>query len=116
MGGLTVLDEARAVGLKVLAGVDGRLIVRGPRSAEALANRLLSHKAEVLAAIAGERERPGPPATGLRPACRCGSIKTVDVRIHDGLSVRRDCSVCRRFIEFPVWYGNTTGHNDQHPA
>jgi len=51
MVGLTLLDEARAAGLTVLADGD-RLVVRGPRAAEAVARRLLEHKTAVLAALA----------------------------------------------------------------
>ncbi len=48
---LMLLNEARAVGLVVLADGD-RLVVRGPRSAETVARRLLEHKAEVMRALA----------------------------------------------------------------
>jgi len=48
---LMLLNEARAVGLVVLADGD-RLVVRGPRSADAVARRLLEHKAEVMRALA----------------------------------------------------------------
>lgn len=47
MGSLKLLEEARAVGLKVHAQGE-RLIVKGPRSAEALAKALLARKAEVM--------------------------------------------------------------------
>ena len=38
------------------------------------------------------------------PCPRCGG-QTIDVRIHDGQSVRRDCRRCGRFVSFPMWYG-----------
>ena len=62
MDGLTLLREARAAGLTVAA--DGaRLCIRGPRQAEAVARRLLAHKAAVLAALAapaeGEKDAAG---------------------------------------------------------
>ena len=48
---LMLLNDARAAGLVVL--VDGdRLVIRGPRSAHAVAQRLLEHKAEVMRALA----------------------------------------------------------------
>lgn len=49
MGGLTaLLDSARAAG--VTMRVDGeRLIVRGPKSAETLANSILAQKAAIIA-------------------------------------------------------------------
>ena len=40
-----------------------------------------------------------------QPVCRCGSRHYVDVPIHNGESLRRDCAACRRFIGFPLWYG-----------
>ncbi len=53
--GIALLREARAAGLKVEA--DGsRLVIRGPRNAEALARRLLARKDEVLHALAHERD------------------------------------------------------------
>lgn len=48
---------------------------------------------------------PRARVKGGPPFCRCGSAETVDVPIHDGRSLRRDCARCRRFIDFPVWYG-----------
>ena len=47
--------------------------------------------------------RTFPPGT----CDRCGSVKSVDVSIHDGISVRRDCAKCGRFMAFPVWYGES---------
>lgn len=56
MDALTLLAEARAAGLNVRA--EGNLlIVRGPRSAEAIVSQLRDHKPEVLALLcAGESE------------------------------------------------------------
>ena len=51
--GVTLLAEARAVGLEVRADA-GSLVVRGPRSREAVAHRVLAGKAEVLDALAAE--------------------------------------------------------------
>ncbi len=53
MDGLSLLEEASAAGLKVRRDGD-RLVVRGPRDAEALARELLSHKAAVFTAL-GQR-------------------------------------------------------------
>jgi hypothetical protein len=38
------------------------------------------------------------------PCPRCGG-QTIDVRIHGGRSVRRDCKRCHRFIGFVRWHG-----------
>jgi hypothetical protein len=48
---VTLLHEAREAGLEVCADGD-RLVVRGPRSAEALARTLLARKAELLRMLA----------------------------------------------------------------
>jgi hypothetical protein len=47
--------------------------------------------------------RPGVKSVPGR--CRCGSEKWVDVSIHGGQSVRRDCARCDRYGGFVVWYG-----------
>lgn len=54
MDGLTMLREARRVGLIVVEDGD-RLVVRGPRHLEREAQHLLAHKAQVLRALATER-------------------------------------------------------------
>lgn len=36
---------------------------------------------------------------------RCGSIEHVEIPIHEGKAVRRDCAKCGRFITFPLWKG-----------
>lgn len=60
MDGMTLLAQARAAGLEVR--VDGnRLVVRGPRRHAALAQELLTHKAEVLALL---RDAPVSPVPG----------------------------------------------------
>ena len=50
MDGMTLLEEARAAGLTVTTDGD-RLRIRGPRSAEPIAQKILRHKADVLAAL-----------------------------------------------------------------
>ena len=53
MGAVSLLQEAASAGLTVR--VDGdRLVVRGPKSAGAIAERLLDHKAEVIEALSAE--------------------------------------------------------------
>ncbi len=83
MDGLTLLAEARASGLIVLAEGD-LLVIRGPRSGEAIARRLLAHKPDVMDALAAE-SAAGPESPGIllqwiepdddaapRPCPRCG--------------------------------------------
>jgi hypothetical protein len=38
------------------------------------------------------------------PCLHCGSVRSYAVPIHDGQSVRRDCSGCGRYLDNPVWY------------
>ena len=76
MGGdaVTALAEARAAGLSVRAD-GGRLVVRGPRSREELARRVLARAAEVLAALAAEDAEVAWRAAAMRPqAPRRGPI------------------------------------------
>jgi hypothetical protein len=119
-----LLADLTQRGIELVAEGD-RLRYR-PRSAVTpeLAQRLRTHKAELLA-ILGHAEGAGgddlaerarrlrhasglPPwGGGLRPGeCpRCRSTAFRDVPIHNGQSLRRDCAGCGRFITFVVWYG-----------
>ena len=38
---------------------------------------------------------------------RCGGFDFEDIQIHDGQTVRRDCTFCGRTWGFPVWYGKS---------
>ena len=58
MDGLALLHEAHAAGLSV-AAEGGRLRVRGPKSAGAVAARLLAAKPAVLAALGGATDAGG---------------------------------------------------------
>ena len=93
MDGLTLLSEGRAAGLTVIADGD-RLVIRGPKSADAVARRLLAHKAVILALLAAGNGNTNPlnperiescvdggpcpwdEATEPGPACPvCGSLE-----------------------------------------
>jgi hypothetical protein len=73
MDGLTLLWDARAAGLTVHADGD-YLIIRGPRSAAALAHRLLARKPDILAALA--MEAADPSTAHLCPDCHRQGTKT----------------------------------------
>jgi hypothetical protein len=106
---LTVLTEARAAGLEVRAE-PGRLVVRGPRSLETVAQRLLERKAEVSALLAAEDAdvawrvdamRPQVPQRGAIPmliahekASPPGCCVSCGEHLHQGASFR--CSPCAR--------------------
>jgi hypothetical protein len=64
----TLLEQAQAAGLKVRAD-RGRLVVRGPQSAEALARQLLAHKGDLMRLLSA------PPADVIanEPCDVCGS-------------------------------------------
>lgn len=67
MDDLRLIAEARAAGLTVNA-VDGRLVVRGPRRAEATARRLVERKAEMMAALAGDAAETKTTGAQGRPS------------------------------------------------
>ena len=46
-----------------------------------------------------------PKAKAVPGRCKCGSDRWVDVSIHSGQSVRRDCARCDRYGGFVVRYG-----------
>ena len=116
-----LLDLGR-LGIRLEA--DGQRLRFHPRSALTpdLLERLKAHKADLLALL-----RPAPeaapalpvatneaPAQPTRPICRCGSTTWRDVVLrhppHNGTTIRRDCGRCRRFLDFPIWYGKDTLH------
>ncbi len=106
MDGVDLILEAESVGLTVRA-VGDKIVIRGPKSAGDIAQKLIANKPLVMAAL---RELaappPPPPLPAAGPVCRRhprGGV--VDVQIHGGRSVRRDCQQCGRFIDFVLWYG-----------
>ncbi|TWT95366.1 hypothetical protein Pla108_35140 [Botrimarina colliarenosi] len=107
---LTQLLEARGVELRVSAG--GELLFRDGDNRLSPADRAAVHHyrhdlADWLARPP-VADAPGSPAEPdpSGPRCdRCGSAEFVEVLIHDGASVRRDCGLCGRTWGFPVWHG-----------
>ena len=104
---------------------DGGLVIDGGRRRRTHSGRLAI--CWVTAGEARMSERPAVDARAATPAAartskpaaegravdasageccpRCGACRFVDVRIHRGRSVRRDCAACRGFIAFVVWNG-----------
>ncbi|HWB10093.1 MAG TPA: hypothetical protein VG826_12760 [Pirellulales bacterium] len=119
-----LLSDLGRLGIRLEA--DGERLRHWPRSALTpdLLARLRTYKAGLLAMLRTAPDAPPtmPVVSSEAPAmpgtavCRCGSTTWQDVPIHDGESVRRDCDGCGRFLGFPVWYAEGTGHNDQHQA
>lgn len=103
------LLRERGVELRVSPG--GELLIRDSDKRLSPADRAAVHHyrhalADWLAAppVLDAPEEPAEPAVG--PRCnRCGSREFVEVAVHDGASVRRDCGRCGRTWGFPVWRG-----------
>jgi len=94
---LTLIREARAAGLSLSITTDGRLSIRGPKSASELAKSLGEHKDAVVEVLTARRCR------------RCRSSDYIDFPIHGGRSIRRDCARCGFLIDLPQWYGVSDG-------
>lgn len=108
-----LLAECEAHGIRLSLADDDGLEIDAPQNAltpDVLA-RLKESKAELLELLRSAAEPAALPAPEpaieypATPVCRCGSTSYLDFPIHGGRSVRRDCAACRRFIDFPIWYG-----------
>ena len=122
-----LMADCNVHGIQLLAADDGGLTIDAPQNALTpdLLDRLKAHKAELLTRLQSTADADNEGAVDsettplidsratTKAICRCGATTCRDVPIHSGQSVRRECARCRRFIEFPIWYGNSTGHNDQ---
>jgi len=124
-----LLADCEAHGIRLALADGGGLEIDTPPDALTpdLLDRLKAHKADLLARLRTESKKRHvrmPPRPLLRaelvplpmggsdvpqPVCRCGGTTWRDVPIHGGRSVRRDCGRCRRFLDFPVWYGCANG-------
>src|SRR5689334_11527079 len=69
MDGIKLLEQARDAGLAVAVNGD-KLVIRGPRRAEAVARLLMARKAEVMAVIAGADAQDDVVATHWREIYR----------------------------------------------
>ncbi len=114
-----LLADCDAHGIRLLLADDGGLTIDAPQDALTadLLDRLKAHKAELLTRLQSTADADNEGAVDsettplidskatTKAICRCGATTWRDVPIHGGQSVRRDCGRCRRFINFPVWYG-----------
>ncbi len=73
MDGLTILREARAAGLEIKVD-GGRLVVRGPKSAAPLAERLLEMKPEIIPLLESEDNEVMWRVEAMRQQIRPGLI------------------------------------------
>lgn len=116
-----LLFECDSQAIRLVLVGDGRLTIDAPEDAltPELIERLKAHKGALLAMLGPSPEvAPVPPAAttddrteAAKPVCRCGATTWREVPIHNGNSVRRDCSRCGRFRDFPVWHGRSALHN-----
>jgi hypothetical protein len=103
MDGVMLLRRARAAGLAVAAEPSGKLVIRGPRRAEATARLLLDHKPVVIEALtahwrARHREalahwstfRPIDEAAGLA----WGELEDLWHRLHGSRAPVWQCAGC----------------------
>lgn len=117
-----LLAECDGSGIRLLLAEDGGLTIDAPRDAltPPLLERLKAHKPALLASLRIERgaarAKPSDGGMAPKPVCPCGSITWRDVVLthppHNGASTRRDCGDCNRFLDFPIWYGTDTLHNE----
>jgi hypothetical protein len=99
---VTVLAEARAAGLDIRAE-PGRLVVRGPRSLEAVAQRLLERKSDVLALLAAEDANVAWRVAAMRPQVpQRGAIPVLVAR--EGVSVPGSCVSCGEHLREGVTF------------
>lgn len=126
-----LLTECCSMGIRIQADGRGGLHLDAPMGLlrPAIIAKLKEHKREILTAL----QEPVNPAIGNDPSkyvedsvpisnsadeaivCkRCDSAEYMDVSIHDGRSLRRDCATCGRFLYFSKWYGQDTLHNEQY--
>jgi hypothetical protein len=93
MDGLSLLREARRVGLDV--DVDGdHLVVRGPRRLEPVARRLLERKQQVLQALAFERSEVFWRVDAMRTAARRGDPMPLLLARPDAVRGSGRCCSC----------------------
>jgi hypothetical protein len=93
MDGLTILREARAAGLEIK--VDGdRLVVRGPKSAASLAERLLEMKPEIIPLLESEDSEVMWRVEAMRQQIRPGPIIPFLVARRDFLDAPGCCLSC----------------------
>jgi hypothetical protein len=60
----------------------------------------------VLPAAAERRDNWSIEDGKRQPHCRrCFSMHFVDIQIHGGRSIRRDCAQCGLAAGFPMWFG-----------
>jgi hypothetical protein len=105
-----LLGECDTRGIRLNATRDGRVTIDAPKDALSpeFLERVRTHKAELIEQLetkAPLEHRRAERTRKAKPVCRCGLTKWLDVPIHEGLSTRRDCAGCGRFIDFSRWYG-----------
>src|SRR4051794_16110792 len=93
MDGLMLLQEARAAGLEIKLDGD-RLVVRGPRSAAPLAERLLEMKLEIIPLLESEDDEVTWRVEAMRRQIRPGPIIPFLVARRDFVDAPGCCLSC----------------------
>ena len=102
MGGIDLLVEAQSAGLVVKADGD-RLVIEGPKQAAVIAQKLIQHKADVMAALVAT-ERPTPRQQPCRPRKAKPRAKP------EGETRAKPVRVTRTALQWPVRPQKTQHH------
>jgi hypothetical protein len=110
-----LLGVCAALDIRLYPDEYGDLVIDGPTQAitDTLVQEISACKVALLRGFGSESEvllsasvtDQALLGNVKRRICKCGSEESRDFPIHDGLSVRRDCLHCGRFIDFTIWYG-----------
>lgn len=89
----SIIHELSQAGVVITVDAQNRLRARALKGVmtTSLKARIAEHKTSIASAIQ------------LSLCQKCGSQEFIDVTIHGGNSVRRDCAKCGRTAGFPVW-------------
>jgi hypothetical protein len=92
---------------RVIAQLIARLIGREPWRSQVISITELTPAPD-----ASQQMVPPVLSVAIAPprqqsSCKCGSTEFSDTVIHEGQSLRRECTRCHRLIGFPLWYGET---------
>jgi hypothetical protein len=89
----SLIQELSQAGVAMRVDARNRLLAMAPKGVmtTSLKAIIAEHKACIASTIQ------------LSICQKCGSEEFIDVAIHGGNSVRRDCAKCGRTMGFPVW-------------
>ena len=105
-----ILSILSIASVTLTASTSGQLRYRSDPGTytDELKRLVADHRSELIAWLIGRGASESLSEGSIGCQCVCGSTELVGVSIHAGRSVRLDCAKCGRFVEFPVWYGNSS--------